>query len=269
MKIERKDLIKYIIIGVIILIVFILIVVLLGNNKNNNNINLNKVSDNYIVEDDMVMTLYERYNPETELLFDLIGSDNNKDYYGYFYKSDSVKYKDLDNVIKNSILFDDADYKTGKYNEDKQCYYMYISAFKGIYTKLFGTDDYNINFDESFNPRVYVEDDKICIGTSDGGSYNNVIDTYMVNAIKDDGYITIYERVAFIEIGDKYLYFYKDIEKKNLVYKLKITSKTDMGFINDYSKVSNVLLKYQDKFDLYEYTYKEGEDSYYFESIKR
>lgn len=269
MKIEKKDLIKYIIIGVIVLFVFILIIVLITNNKDDNKINFNKVSDNHVVEDSMVMTLYERYNPETELMFNLIGSDINKDYYGYFYKSDKIKYKDLDDVVRSTILFDDADYKTGEYNEENRCYYMSKDTFSVIYKKIFGKDDYNIDFGEKFNPVVYDEGDSICIGEVNSGNYKNVIDTYMINAINKGDYITIYERVAFVEIGDKYLYFYKDIKKKDLVYKLEITGKTDMGFINDYTKVSNVLLKYQNEFDLYEYTYKKGEDSYYFESIKK
>ena len=56
---------------------------------------------------------------------------------------------------------------------------------------------------------------------------------------------------------------------KDLVYKLKITDKLDRSFINNENVVSNVLLKYQDDFDLYEYTYVKGVDSYYFESIER
>lgn len=269
MKIKREELIKYIVIGISVLIVFIVIIILLSKNKDTNNINLNKVSDNHMVDDSMVMALYERFNPERELLFNLIGSNNNKDYYGYYYKDNSISYKDLDDVVKNTILINDADYTTGKLDKENECYNMSVSDFKVIYEKLYGKKDYNLKFNDKYEIDVKLEDDNLCIKSNSREDYTKVIDTYMVNAITDKNIITIYERVAFIKISDAYLYFYKDYEMKDLVYKLKVTKKLDRSFINNEKVVSNVLLKYQDKFDLYEYTYKEGKDSYYFESVKR
>ena len=97
----------------------------------------------------------------------------------------------------------------------------------------------------------------------------DIIATYFVNAVVDGDKIKIYERVAFIKLGNDYLYFYKDYNMNDLVYKLKVTYNLDQSFINNESIVSNVLLKYQDEFDLYEYNYVKGEDSYYIESIER
>lgn len=267
MKLKKQDLIKLLIISVIILIIFIVIIFMLGKGKKEEQLDLNKISNNYVIDDSIVMNLYNRYNPERGLLFSLIGSNSNKKYYGYYYKDD-IKYDDLDDTVKNTILINDADYKTGKYDEERQCYYMNNDDFGIIYNKLFGKDDYNIIFNGGDGTLIYSDEDKICISEDMmNNEYNKVIDTYMVNAIRVDSYITIYERVAFIKKTDNYLYFYKDINMKDLVYKLKITDKVDISFINNSEIVSNVLLKYQNDFDLYEYKYVEGIDSYYFDSI--
>ena len=267
---KRKDLMKIILIGTVILSIFVLIIVLLGNNKNgNNDIKLNEVSSNYVVDDDIVMNLYYRFNPEDELLFNVVGNNSSKDNFAYYYRSDKLTYDELNDDIKNTILLNDADYESGEYDLDRKCYYMTESSFKAIYKKLFGYDDYNLVFDESFNPKVYLDSENLCIGTKENKDYTEVVDTYMVNAIRKDIYITVYERVAFINIDDDYLYFYKDYEMKDLVYKLKNSDKLDLSFINNSKIVSNVLLKYQDEFILYEYAYIEGEDSYYLESIAR
>ena len=265
---EKKNLIKYVLVGIIILVVFVVMIVLLGKNSNNSRIDLYKVSKNYSVDNDMIMGLYNRYNPENELLFNIIGSDHT-DMFGYYYKKDKTTYKDLNNNIKSVILFNDADYKSGEFDSNRNCYYMSVSSFKTIYKKLYGYDDYDIKFSEDFEPRVYVDGDSLCIGSKENVLYNKVIDTYMVNAIKDGDTITVYERVAFIKVDKDILYFYKDYSMTNLVYALKVTKDLDTSFINNSNIVSNVLLKYQDKFELYEYTYVLGEDSYYFESIER
>lgn len=269
MKIKRKDLLIYILIGIVILAIFGVVIVLLGKNKDDNKIDLNKVSDNYNIEDNMALTLFERFNPEDGLLFDLIGSNNSKDYYGYFYRKEKVEYGDLDIVVKNTVLVNDFDYTKGKYDEDNHCYYIEKSDFHIIYDKIFGTSDYNFDFNDKYQVKVNVLEDSICVSDLDDKSYDKVIDTYVVNVINEDEYIKIYERVAFIKVDKKYLYFYKDYEMKDLVYKLKISDEVDESFINNSSIVSNVLLKYQDKFELYEYVYREGVDTYHFESIER
>ena len=266
---KRQDLIKYIIIGGIILFCFGFIIGLLGNNKNKSNINLKGVSNNYNVDNLEVMDLYYRFNPENELLFNIIGNNSNKDNYATYYKKNEFNYKDLSSDIKNIILLNDADYKSGKFDDSRKCYYMSINSFKTVYKKIFGTEDYKINFDNIVTPKVYIDKDNLCIGTRDSVDYTKVVDTYMVNAVFDKDKISIYERVAFIKISDDYLYFYKDYDMNDLVYKIKVTNKLDMSFINNHSIVSNVLLKYQDDFGLYEYTYLKGKDSYYFESIKK
>ena len=65
----------------------------------------------------------------------------------------------------------------------------------------------------------------------------------MIDNYQKHNYIIVYERVAFIDISDDYLYFYKDYEMKDLVYKLKISDKTDMKLraITSYSVAMNVL----------------------------
>jgi len=265
---KKKNLIKYIIVGMIVLFVFVVIIIWLDKNKDNSRINLYSVSNNYSVDNDMIMGLYNRYNPENELLFNIIGSDHT-DMFAYYYKRDKTTYKDFNSNIKSVILFNDADYKSGEYDSKRNCYYMSINSYKAIYKKLYGYDDYDIKFSEDFEPRVYVDGDKLCIGTKESVLYNKVIDTYMVNVVKKGKNIIIYERVAFIKIDKDVLYFYKDYNMNNLVYALKVTKDLDTSFINNSNIVSNVLLKYQNKFDLYEYKYVEGEDSYYFESISR
>ena len=265
---KRKDLIRCIIVGSIILIIFVVIIGWLGKNSDNIRINLYSVSNNHDVDDDVIMGLYNRYNPENELLFNIIGSDHTN-MFAYYYKNDKTTYKDLNNNIKSVILFNDADYKSGEYDSKRNCYYMSVNSFKTIYKKLYGYNDYDIKFSEDFEPRVYVDRDNLCIGSKENVLYNKVVDTYMVNAIREDKYITIYERVAFIKVDKDILYFYKDNNMSNLVYALKVTKDLDTSFINNSNVVSNVLLKYQDKFNLYEYKYVDGEDSYYFESISR
>ena len=269
MKIKRKDLIIYIFIGIIILAIFSVIIVLLSKNKVDDKIDLNKVSNNYNIDDNVVLSLFERFNPEDGLLFDLIGSNNSKDYYGYFYRKNKVKYNDLDSVVKNTVLINDFDYTKGQYDDNNSCYYIKKSDFHVIYDKIFGTNDYNFEFNDKYQIVVNVLDDSICVRTLDGSNYDKTIDTYVVNVINEDDYIKIYERVAFIKLDKKNLYFYKDYSMKDLVYKLKVNDDVDTSFINDSSIVSNVLLKYQDDFDLYEYVYKKGVDTYHFESIER
>jgi len=265
---KKENLIKYIIVGSMILIIFVVIIGWLGKNSSNSRIDLYSVSKNYSVDNEMIMGLYNRYNPENELLFNIIGSDHTE-MYAYYYKKDKTAYKDLNNNIKSVILFNDADYKSGEYDSKRNCYYMSVNSYKAIYKKLYGYDDYDIKFSEDFEPRVYVDGDNLCIGSKDNVLYSKVIDTYMVNAVMEDKNIIIYERVAFIKVDKDILYFYKDYNMTNLVYALKVTKDLDTSFINNSNIVSNVLLKYQDKFDLYEYTFLEGEDSYYFESISR
>lgn len=265
---KKENLIKYVLVGSMILIIFVVMIIVLGKNSSNSRIDLYSVSKNYSVDNDMIMGLYNRYNPENELLFNIIGSDHTE-MFGYYYKKDKTTYKDLNNNIKNIILFNDADYKSGEYDSKRNCYYMSVNSYKAIYKKLYGYDDYDIKFSEDFEPRVYVDGDNLCIGSKDNVLYNKVVDTYMVNAVMEDKNITVYERVAFIKVDKDILYFYKDYNMTNLVYALKVTKDLDTSFINNSNIVSNVLLKYQDKFDLYEYTFLEGEDSYYFESISR
>ena len=107
---------KYIPIVVICLILLIGTIWYLLLQHENKEKELTGVSSNYEVQDDMAMMLYNRFHPEDDIMFGIIGSDNYQDYYGYYYKKDKITYEDLSSLLKNMILIHDADYKTGVYD---------------------------------------------------------------------------------------------------------------------------------------------------------
>ena len=266
-----KKIKKYIPLVAICFLVFIGIII--GFRKRSFSLNekpkkLNKVSFNYQVQDDIGMMLYHRFHPEDDLLFGIIGSDHLKDYYAYYYKNNKLTSQDFPSFLKNMILIHDADYKTGEYNEDEHCYRMSYDNFRVIYDKLFGSNDLEFTFDENISPKVIQKENELCIEEQQVYDYKKTIDTYLVNIVRLDNKIIIYERVAFIKVTDQYIEFYNDYNMKNRIYKLD-KKNVDMSFIHDSKIVSNVLLKYQNKFPLYQYTYVQGEDTYHLESISK
>ena len=74
---KKKSIVKYIIVGIIILVVFILLIMLLSGGDKRKELDLNETSSNYVVDDSEIMNLYNRFNPERELMFNLVGSDTN------------------------------------------------------------------------------------------------------------------------------------------------------------------------------------------------
>ena len=139
-----------------------------------------------------------------------------------------------------------------------------------MYVKYYGEENsFNIDISDKYSPRFYLDNGKICITKDEEGKqYSKAIDTYFVNGIDKDNEIIIYERVAFVKIGNNFIYFYGDYSMKDKVYSLD-KSKADLSFIHNSKIVSNVLMQYRDKFPIYEYHYKKGESTYYLESISK
>lgn len=255
---------KMIIISIIILIFLLLGVVIfkwLGSKDETSTLKVNEVHSNYRVGDDLVMFLYDRYHPEDGLKFQVIGN-NQSDYYGFYFRGEEVVFDDFPISLRNNIILDTINYQD-KYDEENSCYLYSFEEFKDTYVKNFGRDD--VSFDDD----ISLLDDQICIKDNQVESnYTKTLDTYFVNGFYQNDKIIIYEVVAFIKVNDKTIEFYQDYEMKNLVYKLDKKG-VDMSFIHDSKKASNVLLKYQNKFSIYQYTYVKGKDTYYLESISK
>ena len=262
---NRKKYILSIIICFLVIIVVFEIFNLFFSKDVSKKLDLNKVSYNYKVHDSDGMMLYHRYQPEDGLLFNLIGNNGFKDYYAYYFKKNKID--NLSNFVKNIILLNDADYTKFNYDDKNNCYQISYDDYKIIYDKLFNDADYILNFDEEFISINYNDKD-VCVKEFRTSNYKKVLDTYLVNIVRLNGKIIVYERVAFIKITDEKLIFYSDYKMKNEVYSLD-AEKVDISFINNSEIVSNVLLQYQNDFPLYQYTYIKGVDTYYLESIEK
>ncbi len=266
---ENKKIIFGIVIGVFVII---LLFVFLENKENERNkvLELSQVSKNNRADDDMISFLYERYHPEDQLKFQIAGSDMNG-YYGFYFQKKKVTFKDFPSIYKSYILLDLMNYDDHEFDEERNCYLYSLDEYKDAYRKYYGSlDDFSVDTNESYNPRLYLDENTICISKKEdiSRSYKKTIDTYMVNAIYQKDDIVIYEKVAFIKMNDQNIEFYKDYNMKNKVYTLK-GDQIDRSFINNSNIVSNVLLEYQDQFPLYEYRYVKGDNTYYLESISR
>lgn len=228
---------------------------------------LKGVSKNLEKDDTVIMELYKRFNPENGVLFDYVGSETKNGFYGFYYQADKINYKDLPDVLKNYIVVQNLDYKAYSYNEEGHYYEVPLTVLKDVYYKIFGKNDMSFNFDVTLSPKVEVVKEVVRVYDYVALDYTSAIDTYLVNGVYQDNKIIIYERVAFIKINSKDIEFYADYERTKLVYTLEKKG-TNLNFLKDQNLVSNVLLQYQDKFPLYQYTYVKGVDSYYFKSIE-
>ncbi len=264
---------KRIIIVVVVIIMFVLIGLYVTNKMSRDNsktVDLKQVSKNHQIDDEMITFLYDRYHPEDQLKFQIVGSDIGK-YYGFYYQKKKVMFQEIPSIYKNYILLDLINYDDRGYDENRNCYLYPLDEYKDIYQKYYGSlDDFDIDTSEEYSPRFYLNKDTICISKEENleGDYKKTIDTYFVNGIYQDDEIIIYEKVAFVKINDKNIEFYKDYSMKNKVYTLK-GDQVDRGFIHNSKIVSNVLIEYQDQFPLYEYRYIKGDNTYYLESISR
>lgn len=269
-KKKKVVMISLIGIGVVVLVSVVSLSLYLSKDKETSSLEVNQTSNNYQPKEEMIKFLYERYNVEDGSKFSVVGSDSYSkfdDSYGFYYKG-NVTFKDFPDIYKSYILLDLMNYQNGTFDESRNCYFYSLDEFKDAYKKYYGSvDDFKIDTNNNYSPRFYLEDDKLCISSDDHSfDYHKAVDTYFVNGISKGDKIIIYERVAFLNITDKTVDFYSDIKMKNKVYSLN-KSKADLGFIHQSKVVSNVLLKYQKKFPIYEYQYKKGDSTYYLESI--
>lgn len=267
MKKNKRKII--ILIGVLVL--FIVLFIIIVNKKKDyiEKIDLGGVSSNYQIDDEMVTFLYERYHPENGLLFSLIGSNSQvKDYYGYYYKEDKTDFDKFPDILRNFILLNTITYNEGGYDEERRCYLYSLEEFRDLYHKNFGNlDQFKVEVYDNIVPHIYLNESSICITDEVSSNYTKVVDTYLVNADYQDDRIIIYERVSFLLLTDKDIEFYSDYKMEKKVYSLN-KEDIDLSFVNNSKIVSNVLLKYEDEFPIYEYTYIKGEDTYYLESIR-
>lgn len=266
-KVNKRN---QLIIGICFLLLLILVLIYFFIQPSKKEISLGSVHPNYRVKDRTIMELYQRFQIEDGKLFSLMGSSQTKDYYGYYYQKKRSDVADLSDIVKSFVVLENADYMSGKYNEEGHYYEMPLAVFQDIYVKIFGQDDsFQFSFgDDDLVSKVEIVGDNVLIyDTLIPNDYHSVIDTYFVNGVRDGKKIFIYERVAFIKITNEFYEFYADIDRSKLVYKIG-KDKIDNSFVNDASIVSDVLLKYQDRFPLATYTYELGIDSYYFKSIE-
>ena len=270
---KRKNIVRIIIAGIIAFIILIIVLLLFSRTKDERLLDLHKTSWGNEAKDEMVGFLYDRYQVEDGYKFFLVGSDMNhdvEDTYGLYYREKKTIFEEFSSIYKSYILLDLMNYDTHGYDDKRSCYFYPLDEFKDAYLKYYGViDDFKIDTDVRYSPRFYLDNDKICITKDvEGKQYSKAIDTYFVNGIYKDNEIIIYERVAFVKIGDNFIDFYGDYSMKDKVYSLD-KSKTDLSFIHNSKIVSNVLMQYRDKFPIYEYHYKKGESTYYLESISR
>lgn len=267
---KKKKVIMISLIGIGVVVLVSVVSLYLSKDKETDSLVVNQTSNNYQPKEEMIQFLYERYNVENGSKFSIVGSDSYSkfdDSYGFYYKG-NVTFKDFSDIYKSYILLDLMNYQDGKFDKGRNCYFYSLDEFKDAYRKYYGSvDDFKIDTNSNYSPRFYLEDNQLCISKDDYGfDYHKAVDTYFVNGVSKGDKIIIYERVAFLNITDKTVDFYSDVKMKNKVYSLN-KSKADLGFIHQSKVVSNVLLKYQKKFPIYEYQYKKGDSTYYLESI--
>ena len=241
---------------------------LISKNKvEEKNINLYEVSNINDSNDPVIRDIYHQFNPEDDILFNLIGSGIDKDYYAYYYKNDKITYNDLDNIIKTYLTIHSYDYKNSKINKSKNCYEIKVEDLNITYEKIFNNSNFKIDNGLN-NPKIDINNENICIYDSQNNTYNYTLDTLFINAAYQDDELLIYERVAFIKINDNNIEFYSDYAMNNLIYKANL-SEINTSFLNNTNIVSNVLMKYQEKFDIYTYTFEKNDEHFIFKSINK
>lgn len=264
---DKKN-IKLITATMIILIIVFISTWLVSNNKTEDkNINIYETSVVNDNSDPVIRDVYHQFNSEDDILFNLLGSGNNKNYYGYYYKDDKVTFKELDNVIKTYLTIHSYDYKNAPVNSEKNCYQIKKEDLNITYEKIFNKKDFKI--DNSLNnPKIDEDDTNICVYDNSSNDYTYTLDTLYINATYQNDELLIYERVAFIKLDDNNIEFYSDYDMKNLIYKAS-RSELDLSFINNLNVVSNVIMKYQEKFDIYTYTFVKNGEHHYFDNISK
>ncbi len=264
---DKKN-IKLIIISTIIFILITTCIWLVSKNKvEDKNINVYEVSNINDNKDPVIRDIYHQFNPEDDILFNLIGSGNDINHYAYYYKNDKITKEQLDNTIKTFLTIHSFDYKNAPIDKVKNCYQVKISDLNITYEKLFNKTNFQID-KQITNPQLEINNNTVCIHDYNAIDYNYVLDTLYINATYQENELLIYERVAFIKLEDSNIEFYSDYDMKNLIYKAN-RSEIELSFLNNLNIVSNVLVRYQEKFDIYTYTFEKNNGNYYFKSISK
>lgn len=264
---DKKN-IKLIISSSIIFILIITYIWLISINKiEDKNINTYEVSNIKDSNDPIIRDIYHQFNPEEDILFNLIGSGKDNNYYAYYYKNDKITFNELDNVVKTYLTIHSIDYKNAPVDLNKNCYQVKSNDLKIAYEKIFNQNNFKLDNTVN-NPKLEINNEDICIYDTNTSDYNYTLDTLFVNAAYQDNELLIYERVAFIKLDDNNLEFYSDYDMKNLIYKAN-RSETELSFLNNLNIVSNVLIRYQEKFNIYKYTFEKNNEHYYFKSINK
>ena len=264
---DKKN-IKLIIISTIIFILIAIYIWSTSRNKTEDkNINIYEVSTIKDNKDPVIRDIYHQFNPEDDILFNILGSGNDKDHYAYYYKNDEVNINELDNTIKTYLTIHSYDYKNAFIDKTKNCYQVKLSDLNTTYEKLFNKNNFQIDTNIN-NPKIEVNNENTCIYDSNTNDYKYTLDTLLVNAAYQENELLIYERVAFIKLDNNNIEFYSDYDMKNIIYKAN-RSEIELSFLNNLNIVSNVLLRYQEKFDIYTYTFEKNGEYYYLKSINK
>ncbi len=264
---DKKN-IKLIIISILI---FILIITytwsISKNKKEEKNINVYDISTIEENKDPVIRDIYHQFNPEDDILFNIIGTGNDKNYYAYYYKDNEILQNSLDQTIKTYLTIHSFDYKNAPVDKTNNCYIVSIDNLNITYEKLFNNNtfiiDYKIN-----NPKIEKKDNNVCIYDTTNNDYIYTLDTMFVNAAYQDNELLIYERVAFIKLNNNYLEFYSDYDMNDLIYKIN-RSEVELSFLNNLNIVSNVLIKYQEKFNIYTYKFEKNGEHFIFKSVNK
>ena len=264
---DRKN--KIVIIITVIIILILIVLALLFKNKNaSGGININELTVLEDNEDADVRDIYHQFNPEEDILFNILGSGDNKDNYGYYYKNDIVTYKDLSDAITSYITLHSIDYITFPINEERSCHSITLERIGVTYGKIFNSDrEFKFEVLDDDNTRIEIDNDNVCIfDIGVNSNYKYTLDTYFIKNEYKDNLLYIYEKVAFIKVDGNNLEFYSDYNMKDKIYTID-SNKADTSFINNTNMVSNVLVKYSDKFNTYKYTFEKDNEHYHFQSV--
>ena len=265
---DKKN-IKLVIVTIITFIILVIIIWLLAQNKTTaKTMETNEISNINDNNDPIIRDIYHQFNPEDDILFNILGSGNDKETYAYYYKQDKMTYEYLSNEIKNYLTIHSYDYKNSSINKERNCYQVKIKDLEETYKKLFNKNEFKLT-NSDYSPKVeLINNDTACIYDSINTNYKYTLDTLLVNATYQDDELIIYERVAFIKITNDFVEFYSDYNMENLIYK-ELKKDINLSFLNNLNIVSNALTKFQDKFNIYTYTFTKNSNNYYFKSITK
>lgn len=264
----KKIEVKYVVIAIIMVIIIAIGIWLISRNDDTKKkIDYNKTFSLKEIDNHVVRDIYYQFNLENDMLFNILGSGNNKDYYGLFYKNNKIGLEDLDDYVKYYIVLNSLDIRNNSMDQDRDCYKVTLEDMKVRYGKLFGNEgDFKFEYRDDIGYRMDVNDQEICVYDEVRNDYKYLIDTYFLSYDMDDDSIIMREKVAFIKIVNEKYNFYSDYKMENLVYSLN-SNKGGIDFVNNKDVVSSVLMEEQD-FPVYKYTFVKNGEYYHFKSIE-